>query len=246
MRGRPTRWWGIAALVMMAGTFQVAAQGAPRADTAFQFRFGGFFPSGSSDFWSDNEEVFTLRVGDFDDFIFGMSFVRSVGNRLEVGFNGDYYASTTRSSYRGFVDSAGFPILHDTRLSEVPLTVDLRLVPFGRYRVRGDQGQYRVQKPVFYVGGGAGAVYWKYEEVGDFLDFNFDPPEIFFDRFIDDGWSFEYHALAGFELPLGHASSLLFEGRYSWAEETLGGDFGGLGTLDLGGLAVYVGGSWRF
>ena len=52
--------------------------------------------------------------------------------------------------------------------------------------------------------------------------------------------------LAGLELPFGHTWSLMFEGRYSWSEASPGGPFEGLGELDLGGFAAYVGASWRF
>ena len=36
------------------------------------------------------------------------------------------------------------------------------------------------------------------------------------------------------------------EARYTWSDDDLTGDFAGLGTLDLGGLAVYAGFGFRF
>ncbi len=237
---RATRWIAAAGLMLlMAATPTPAYDG----NLGFQFRLGGFFPSGDSVFWEDVEDTFTLRVSNFNDTIVGFSFVGSFGNHLETGFNIDFYRSTVRSSVRDYVDQAGLPILHDTRLTLTPMTVDVRLLPAGRYRIRGAQGR-RVLQPVFYLGGGLGFNYWEYEEVGDFVDFT--DESIFFDRFIDTGWAFEAHALAGLELPFGRTWSLLFEGRYSWSEATPGGPFSGLGELDLGGFAAYVGASWRF
>jgi hypothetical protein len=87
-----------------------------------------------------------------------------------------------------------------------------------------------------------GALFWDYREVGDFVDFSDPLLPIFFADFRDSGTTLETHALAGVELPLSRRSSLLFEGRYSWADDTVRG----LGRLELGGTWLYFGGSWRF
>lgn len=213
------------------------------ADRAFQIRLGGFFLEGGGEFWDDTERTFTLDDSDFDDVVVGFSLIRSVNNYVEVGFNVDFYAETVLSDYRRFVDEDGFAIFHDSELSMVPMTVDVRVLPGGRHRIRGPR---RVLKPVFYVGAGAGLNYWEYEEVGDFLDFDEDPPEVVFERFNDEDLAFEVHALAGFELPLSRRLNLLFEGRYSWFEDDLGEDFEGLGEIELGGFWVHGGASFRF
>ena len=213
-------------------------------DNTVQVRLGGFFPSGDSDFWDETEEVFTLDASDFDDFILGFSFVHSINNDFEVGLNVDFYEETALSQYRGFVDESDLPILHDTQLELVPVTVDVRFLPGGRYRIR--PGGRRVIKPVFYVGAGVGLNLWDYEEFGDFLDFTEDPPEIFPDFFRDSGTAFEAHLLAGAELPLGRMTNMLIEGRYSSSDDDLSGDFAGLGELDLSGYSFYWGLSFRF
>lgn len=230
---------GTAVLLAVLAT---AAQ-AQGGDVAFQLRLGGVFPRGDGVFWKDVEDTFSLSVSDLNGAIVGTSFIGSFTNHLEVGFNLDVYSATAVSSVRGWVDGDGFPIEHDTSLTLAPVTVDLRIVPAGRYKIRGPQGR-RVRQPVFYLGGGVGFQYWEYEEVGDFVDFT--DQSIFYDRFVDSGWAFEAHALAGLELPFGRTWSLMFEGRYSWSEATPGGPFEGLGDLDLGGFAAYVGASWRF
>lgn len=215
-------------------------------EAAVQIRLGQFMPSGDSDFWDAIEQDFTIDSSDFDDFSLGFSYVQSVSNEIEVGVNVDFYGETVVSEYRDFVDEQGFPILHDTEFSTVPLTVDVRFVPGGRYRIRPG-GRY-IPKPAFYVGGGFGLNFWEYEEIGDFIDFSFDPPEIFRDRLIDDGTAFEVHLLAGVEVPLGRRTNLLLEARHSESEDDLSGDFGGLPEteLDLGGSSIYGGLSFRF
>lgn len=235
----------IAALLAVSWT-PALAQGYGRGhrDDAFQIRLGQFFPEGDGDLWIDNEDFFTMRISDFNDMTWGFSYVSGLSNELEVGFNVDFYSETVFSSYTDWTDEDGFPIYHDTALRMMPLTVDLRFLPAGRYRVR--PGGRQILKPAFYIGGGGGLNFWEYEEVGDFIDFTLDPHEVFFGRFIDDGVTWEAHALAGFELPLSPGFHFLFEGRYSWCEDTLGGDLAGLGDIDLGGYTLAVGGSFRF
>jgi hypothetical protein len=122
--------------------------------------------------------------------------------------------------------------------------VDFRLLPTGRYR-NGSRGRSAFQ-PVFYLGLGGGLNFWKYEEVGEFIDFASPDLEIFPARFVDDGVTWEAHVMGGLELPLNRGFNLLLEGRYSWSEATLGGDLSGLGDLQLGGAAIYLGGAFRF
>ncbi len=235
----------LATLLLAASTAALAGPIHSRAagDRAVQIRLGGFFPEGGGEFWDGNEETFTLDISDFDDFILGFSYVYGFSNNLEFGVNIDFYDSTVLSQYADFVDESGFPILHDTELAIAPLTLDVRFIPGGRYRIRGHR---QVLKPVFYIGGGIGVSFYEYEEIGDFLDFTFDPAVVTPGRFKEDGQSFQTHALAGVELPVGEDFSLMFESRYTWADDDLGGDFAGLGGIELGGPAAYAGLSFRF
>jgi hypothetical protein len=235
----------VAALLLVAPTLPSWAQPGG-GGASVKMRLGGFFPSGSSEFWEVNEEVFTLDHSDFDDFMFGGSWVTSLSNHVEVGFNVDFYDAVVLSAYRDFVDQDGFQILHDTALTLVPLTVDVRFLPGGRFAVRGARGERLVRKPVPYIGVGAGVNFWEYEEVGDFVGGIV--PTVFFDRLTDDGVDPEAHALLGIELPVGPAWSFTVEGRYSWSEATPGGRFTELdqGKLDLGGFAFFGGAAVQF
>jgi hypothetical protein len=242
-----------AALILLVSAMPAAAHppGPPRPAgpdrSGIQFRMGGFWLDADGGFWDDTEEVFTLDSDDFDGWMLGFTYLFSVNNHLDVGFNLDLYEETVRSGYRDWVDEFGYPILHDTQLSLVPMTADVRVNLMGRHRIRPG-GRYIVQ-PLVYVGAGAGMVAWEYEEVGDFLDFSVTPdPEIFYDRFVDDGLALEAHVLAGVELPVGPSVNLLFETRYSLASDELGGDFSDLyeRDIDLGGYSAYGGISFRF
>jgi len=240
---------GVLVLLLLAAPVAALAQPGPPG-RSFQFRFGGFFPSGGGDLWDDNEVVFTQDISDFNDFTFGMSFVAPVNNHLEFGLNVDFYDSTASSAYQDFFDDNLFPIFHDTTLDSVPLSVDARWFPAGRYRIRS--GGRRVLRPAFYLGAGLGAVFWEYEEVGEFIDCSqgcgeFDPPApIFPGRFTDSGTAFQTQLSAGLELPLNPGFNVVLEGRYAWSSDTTSGDFAGFGDIELGGASLFMGAALRF
>lgn len=238
--------------IILAATLVTAAVPAMAqpagTDGSIRFRLGGYFPSGNSTFWDANEQTFTLSSSDFNDWMVGASFVTSMTNWVELGFNVDFYDATHRAADRDYVDEFGRPILHDTTLELIPLSVDVRILPAGRYALRGQGGQLRVRRPVPYVGAGVGLTYWQYTEQGDFVGFDDLGPFVYYDRLKDDGTEFAAHVLAGVELPMGPAWNLTLEGRYLWAEATPQDGFSALdlGKLDLGGFAGFVGFSRQF
>jgi hypothetical protein len=234
----------IAVMLSASLTTSFAGPQTGRPDNSFQVRIGGFMPEGGGDLWPDNEEVFTLSISDFDDVTLGLSYIRPISNNFEVGLNADFYDQTVLSSYIDYFDEFGYPILHDTNLQMMPLTVDFRLLPGGRYRMR--PGGRQVLKPVPYIGAGLGINLWSYEEYGDFI--NFEDPELPIEYwwFEDSGTAFETHVLAGIELPLSPTFNVVLEGRYSWSDDDLDEDFAGFGEIDLSGVLISVGGSFRF
>ena len=227
----------------------VAATGptlaAPRGgrDNAVEFRVGAFFPGGGGEFWNDTQGVFSLEMNELDDVTLGFSYVRSFTNVVELGVNVDFYDGVALSDYKDFVDEVGLPILHDTRLTMMPTTVDVRVLPGGRYKARRGRA---VNKPAFYLGAGAGLNHWRYEEFGDFIDFDDPQMSIYYDEFEDSGTALELHAMAGLELPVARQFNLVFEGRYSWADDELSEDFAGLGEIVLDGWSFNFGGAFRF
>jgi opacity protein-like surface antigen len=244
------------ATLLSAGT---AAAAPPGQGGAFNFRFGGFFPTGNGDFWSTNENKFTLDHSDLDGIMGGVGYSSAINNYLDFDVNADFYAAASTSANRWITDSSGFPILHDTRLAIFPLTVGLRVMPGGRYARRGAEGKHYVRRPVPYLGAGIGGAYWQYEEEGDFVYNDPSVPEgqsIYYDRNRDTGFAFEYYAAVGIEFPVAPTWNITFEARRSWADATVSGFFPSLqsnpplpgsgNTLDLGGYSVFIGGSLRF
>ncbi len=247
-----------AAAIVAAGWFATTVAAAPPQGRsgAFTFRLGGFFPTGSGDVWDYQEEYYTFDHSDLNDVIWGVGYNGAINNYFEIDVNADFYSSAVRSADPLPVDNVFYPPLHDTRLSSFPLTVGFRVVPAGRFARRGAEGTHYVRRPVFYFGGGIGVSYWQYEEEGDFYFPDQDDPDllwILYDRYVDTGLEFQYYAMIGVEFPVAPRWNITVEARQSWAEASLSGvpptealGPGYPNQLDLGGTAIFVGGSLRF
>ena len=93
---------------------------------------------------------------------------------------------------------------------------------------------------------GGGMLFWDLTEAGWFIDFGDPELPIVQASYLADGLTWELFALAGLEVPLASSWGVFFEGRYRWAEDELGDDFAGFGTIDLSGWELAAGVSWNF
>ena len=250
------RYLPVAATIAVAFLSLGAAAAPPGQDGGFTFRGGGYFPTGSSDFWDEKEDFYTLDHSDLNGLAGGVGYTATITNYFEFEVNADFYAASERSSDADFVDQNGDLILHDTRLAIFPVTVGFRVLPAGRFSRRGAEGRHYVRRPVPYLGAGIGMDYCQYEEEGDFVFLDPLSPSgvsVFYDRHKDTGLEFEKHAELGIEFPVAPDWNITLEVRRSWAEATLGDVFPSAALtvndprrLDLGGVFVFVGASLRF
>lgn len=204
-------------------------------EQALRVDLGLLTPRGESRYWDDKALDFTGEAEDFDDLAVRIDYVRFLGPRLGLTVGGSFFEGSLDQAYRDFVDDFGADIVHttDLELSTLELGLELALAPRGSVIVP-------------YVGAGGGFYAWRLTETGDFIDFGLASPEIFFDRFEDDGVAFGYHLRAGLEVPLSRNTAIYGEGRWQRAEDDLGGDFDGLGELDLSSRTLAAGISWSF
>lgn len=231
-------------LTLIAGL--VAAAGSASAG-GFDVRIGGFFPHGSDTLFQDLNSLYTpdanpahgVAAKDFRGVFGGIEYNTKLVPNLELGISLDGYGRTVDSSYRDYTDN-GNEIRQRLNLNIVPLGVTLRLVPTSK------------RAPVApYVGAGVDAVFYSYEESGDFVDFTDPALTIFSDTFRSSGAAFGVHALAGVRIYLNRDFAIVGEGRYQWAKRDMGGDFspngpGLVNRIDLGGASVTVGVHVRF
>lgn len=204
---------------------------------------GWLMARADSDIFEFNAENLTLSEDDFDAPLFGVEVGWVVNDRLDAVFGLEYAQTSPRSEFRDFVDAFGAPITQETRLKQVPLTASLRLYLTDRGRRVGNYA-WVPSTVAPYVGGGAGLLWWEYEQFGDFVDFfNL---TIFTEHFATDGVTATAHAFGGAAISLSPRVSLDVEARYSWADGELAPAFVGFEPIDLAGLRTTAGVSFRF
>jgi outer membrane protein with beta-barrel domain len=207
-----------------------AAAGAGGLD----IRIGGFQPSASSNLFDDDAELYTIRKRNWRGFTGGAEFSSKIAHNVEIGFHIDGYNRERQTSYREFVREDGSEIHQRLKLTIVPVGVTLRLVPTNRH-----------QRVAPFIGVGADAFFWNYEEFGDFVDF-FDPDlPVIADSFRADGVATGFHVTGGLRLFVSDDVGLVGEVRYTVAKGNMQDDFVG-NRIDLGGFAATVGMHLRF
>jgi hypothetical protein len=237
MRTQFTRSLILGLLILTAGALQAEAQGnwQPGDFGSLRMRFGLWEPEGDSEYWDETFAVFTGSPGDFQDLTFGLDYLWRTSAHSGLQFGTTFYSGQATQAYWDYVDLDGYDISHGTALD----TWDVNALYVFRY---GDASSAVIP----YVGLGGGMLFWSLEESGDFIDFSTPDNEIYYADYYAEGWTWEALALVGIDVPLGFRWSFFGEGRYRYAEDELGDDFSGFGTLDLSGWEFAAGFAWNF
>ncbi len=229
----------------ISGLLVVEGAAAQRADFLFKrpsvtlgLRAGYALPSAGSEIFDFTRRELTLDKSDFNAFYFGGEVGVRVSERFDVAAGLGFEKSDARSEFRDWVDDDNLPIEQDTRFTRVPLTVGAKAYLTERGR-RISRFAWIPNRVVPYVGAGVGVVWYRFEQVGDFVDF--ETLEIFFDDFESRGSSPLAYAAAGVDISLGPRWLLNGEARYSWASAEMGRDFVGFDDIDLNGFRAMLG-----
>lgn len=209
----------------------------------FGVRGGWLFARAGSDIYDFTTDLLTLEKSSFNSPLFAMDFGWRISDRIDAVVGFEYSGRTRRSEYRDYVDQDAIPIVQDTKLSQMPLTLGLKLYLASRGRSVG-QYAYVPTKVLPYVGGGVGYTWYRFEQYGDFVDFL--DLAIFTDRFESSGWALSGHAFAGFDIALNNSLGFVAEARYQWASADMRDSFVGFEPIDLTGLRVSAGVNWKF
>lgn len=163
--------------------------------------------------------------------------------RLDLTFSLGYGLSSTRSQFRKWVDLDDLPIEQTTEFATVPLTVGIKAYLLDRGRALGRFAYIpRTWNP--YAGVAGGLVWYRFEQVGDFVDH--ETLDIFWARLLSSGRGATVHFLAGMDVTVNKHVMLVTEGRYALASAPLGRDFAGFPDLDLAGFQITAGFSLRY
>lgn len=227
----------------------ILTAGASRAGAGgLDVRLGGFFPRGNETLFQDDRALYFVKTSDFNGFTGGAEYNLVLARNVELGISIDGYGKSVNTSYRDYTRPDDSEIRQTLHFETAPIGLTLRIVPTGRRA-----------KIAPYLGAGVDAIYWKYEEYGDFICF---PPagggaceytdyKVISDHFRSDGWAFGFHAAGGIRIYLNRDFAIVAEGRYQWAKKDMGDDFspnepGFVNTIDLSGVSATIGLHVRF
>jgi len=194
-----------------------------------ELRGGGFAPRAQSNLFDDDSELYNVDKKDWAGGTGGVEFSMKLAPNLEMGFSLDGYGRTLDTHYRNYTRENNREIFQTLQLTVVPVGVSLRLVPTSR-RAR--------LAP--YAAVGADLFFYRYEEYGDFIDFQSPDFDIVSDSFISEGVAPGFHVAGGLRVPFGHDFALTGEVRYQWAKVDMQDDFRDF-KIDLSGASVTLG-----
>ena len=185
----------------------------------------------------------TLENSDFDAGIIAFDFGIRLSDQIDLVLGLEYSSRNQVSEYREFVDQDDIPIVQETGLTQVPLTLNLKWHLGSRGRRIG-QYAWVPRTVVPYIGAGGGFTWYKLEQVGEFIDYR--DLAIFEDTFTSDGFAATAHAFAGVDIKLTPSIGLVIDARYQWANAALKNSFVGFEPIDLNGLHVTAGVAFKF
>jgi len=246
------------ARLTLAAALALAARGQPAAAQSgkgflfkqpigsFSLRGGYAFASAASDVFSESTRQLTLDKSDFNAAMWGGDVSFALASRTDIVFDAAYASKTNPSEFREFTDNNDNPIQQTTKYRRVPLSIALKYYLGDRGRSIG-QFAYIPSKVAPFVSVGGGAMYYRFEQSGDFIDFNTANLEVFTATLESSGWAPMAQGAAGLDYTLGPWLALTGEGRYQWAKANLDQQvFEGFQKIDLSGFTGTVGFKIRF
>lgn len=236
----------ILALLPQSGIAQAAGNGflfkQPRV--AVKFETGYAFQRAQSDLFDFVLERHTLNRRDFDSPYIGGEIAIRVSEHWDVAVGVGHQESSVRSEFREYIDTDDFPIEQVTRLRLLPVMVGAKYFFRERGRAIGRFAWIPATVEPF-VGVAVGLLAHRFEQDGDFLDF--DTLSIFADRLVSRDETFSARASAGLNVSLSELFVVTGEARYGWARGKLNENvFSGFDKMDLAGLQLVVGISFRY
>ena len=238
----------IVVFILLAASGAQAGEGgdgflfrAPRGTVSFR---GGFDRAvAGSDLFAFTVKQLTIDRQDFSSLTFATDVEYLLSPRLAARFSVGVSRSTIPSEFRDFVDNDRRPIQQTTGFTRVPLTASVKMHLSRPGRSIGHFAWIPARYSP-YVGAGGGAMWHRFQQQGDFIDFA--TGTVFSDSFLSQGWTPTVQAFIGTDVSLGPRFMVTTEGRYQRAHARFGPDFSRFDPVDLSGFAVTAGFSIRY
>jgi len=205
-------------------------------------RGGVNLASANSDVFAFVTDQLTLDRSDFNAPAVGTNIAIRLSGANDIVLDVGYSTVSRGSEFRHWVDQNDQPIEQTTSLRRIPITLGFRHYVTSRGRSVGQFAWIPARRSL-YVGLGAGIMEYKFHQVGDFIDFT--TLNVFHDEFTSQDWTAVAQANAGLDLALGDFVLLNTEARYSWAKAPMSSDYVGFNHIDLSGVSVTAGFSFR-
>ena len=213
---------------------------------SFSLRGGWAYALAGSDIFDETTSQLTLSKNDFSSLTFGGDISWFASPKFDLVFDGEFARTSKGSEMRDWVDNNDQPIEQTTKYRRVPLTVGMRYYLTDRGHSVSNFA-YIPSKYATYVGAGAGAMYYRFAQDGDFVDFQSQNLAVRRLTLESSGWAPMAHGMAGFDYSLGPWLALNTEARYQWARAELDPQvFEGFEKIDLSGFSGTVGFKVRF
>ena len=216
-----------------------------RPMASLTLRIGGARPNASDGVFAFADSLLTLNPDRYTGLSLGGDIGVPLTQRLELQFSASTVTRRVQSEYRDFVDNRDLPIEQATRLRRTPLSVGVRynLTPAGRSVSRL---AWVPAKIVPYVAAGAGAMYYRFHQEGDFVDFRAANLNVFSATLEAKGWAPLAYGATGVTWAFMPAVAINTELRYDHSRAPLQGDFTGFDRTALSGIGLTSGLQFRF
>lgn len=210
--------------------------GAPKA--SFVVRGGWSVAGTNSEIYPFVQDRLTIEDSDFNAPVLVLDFSYRINPRLDVMFRFGYSLANVDSEFRDYVDQDDLPILQSTELKKIPVTGSVKYYLTSRGR-EISRFAYVPRSFAPYIGSGGGVLWYRFRQVGDFIDF--EDLSIFNDFFISEGWTSTVHVFGGVDIKLSPRFYLAIEASYAWAKSDMGEYFVDFDPIDLAGLQATAG-----
>lgn len=245
--------WGVAGVLVALAVVPVpgAGQGTGSGDgflfrdprVTLSLRGGWAMPRAGSEVFDFVQDELTLGRSDFNALTLGGEIAGRLNDRFELTLGLDRGQSRARSEFRDWVGNDDLPIAQTTDFLRSSITVGTRVYLTERGR-SVSRFAWVPADFVPWVGGGAGIVWYDFEQEGEFVDFQ--TLDIFNDRYTSDGSAPLAYLSGGVDWSISTRWILRAEGRYSWASSEMDTDFVGFDDIDLSGFQASFGLGVRF
>lgn len=203
----------------------------PMEGSVIWLKGGVFYPQAKSDLWDINFENLLLKKKDLRTEQLFFEYEYSVNPNFGVSFQvGAIGRKSVDTEYRDYEQGDGTAIAQTIAYEIVPIELNFRFYPVSK------------RHQVFpYIGGGVGLYRVKYEQYGEFIDF--DQGETYDGDFQDEATHLGANAFVGLAVRPTKNFAFGIEGRYLYLKADLGTEFEGFDPLDLSGpsLSAFVG-----